>query len=288
MIRARRRPRAGVTPRPALRGAALAALASLACVTLATCIRTDSIDVNDSTLVNRNAVRIVAPIVLTEEALEACDNPETENVVEICPQPPGDPHQVLPHFLDPEREDADYGGKLYNFCSCAINQFDNGALNEVKLYVEDRDAISEELDDIYAALLLDLDPADDKPHEAAAYASFLNPQDALPLAPVQENEAYRPIGRDTIQLRELILGGDNTRFDLCNGAGKDPLAPGYHRLDIVVTDRPWVTLDNEVVQAGVPDLAKAATFDVSTYVFHCADPTADNCKTQCQTAEDPQ
>ncbi|MEZ4453523.1 MAG: hypothetical protein R3B09_28950 [Nannocystaceae bacterium] len=278
--------------------AALAALAPALLVFAGSCIRTDVLEVNDGSLVNRNAVRIVEPIILTAEAQEGCDDPTSEETIELCPQPPGDPHSVLPHFLDPNFKDSSSKTPLYDFCSCPDNQVDLGSLTSVTFYMEDRDAVGEAngdktLDDLYAALLLDPDPTDDRPQLAAAYSAYYNPQEALELASVQSNnDVYRPIGRDTIQLRELKLGDENgTRFDLCNGAGKDPLSVGYHRLDIVVTDRPWVTLDNEVVQVGVPDLAQGATFDVATYVFRCDDSMTDlsgndHCNNQCKPLND--
>lgn len=258
----------------------------------AACIIPDrEIEVEDARFSNKFAVRLLEPTLLSNEATDAaedeCDKkPLSQN--EECPQP-GFPEETLPHFLDDKSTVRDY-----NFCACSRGEVDINALSQFTLYVEDQDEKPRSRvpkDFIYAALLLDLDPADPKPHNWVAYRDYLDPDEPLNLS---ENP-LSPILRRNPHLRQLTLGGkveggENT-IDLCNGAGGEPLDGRYHTLKVMVTDRPWFKHTSEsgqeLTQAGVPDLAAGATYDSITYVFHCdtidsETETYKNCSKRCR------
>ena len=260
----------------------------------AACIIPDKeIDVVDARFSNRFAVRLLEPTLLSAQAAEAADiacDASNLSMEDECPQPGADPALTLPHFLDNRLPE-------YNFCSCEAGATDSQALGQFTLYVEDQDEerTREPDDDIYAALLLDLDPADPKPHRSVAYADYLDPKEPLGLA------AFRlaPLLRRNPHLRQLTLGFET--FDLCNGAYAKPLEYGYHTLKVMVTDRAWFKhvveaeedtgqeVGQEITHVGVPDLAAGATYDSITYVFHCSTREhedqegnkSDNCSLRC-------
>lgn len=236
------------------------------------------INVNDESILNRTPVRIVEPLRLSPEAEEACD--DYDPMIEVCPQPPPeDPTRVLPHFLDPNEDQ-------YLFCSCPARRYDAKARPPFTIYVEDRDEDAEgNNDELYAALLVDYDPNNPRPYDSVRYRSYVNPQEPIPLASSIE---YEPINRHDSILRELRLGNENLNFDFCNGATDTALDPGFHTLSVLVTDRPWFTPDDGVIQEGVPDFIEGATFDVSTYVFFCDARDVEPCQsTQCKVLGDP-
>jgi len=243
------------------------------------CVLPDyDINISNEAITNRHPVRIVEPTRLTVEAQAACDDPDTERV-EICPQPPPEQaNDVLPHFLDP------VANPLYDFCSCPIGQQDTFARPNFPIYIEDRDEDADRnVDDLYAALLLDPSPLNPKPQTSVRYRIYLNPQDPIPRASSIE---YNPIGRADPLLRELRLGNEYRDFDFCNGASDVPLAAGMHTLVVMITDRQWFTPDNGAIQEGVPDLAAGASFDALTYVFSCASSTSERCASQCKPIEE--
>jgi hypothetical protein len=196
-----------------------------------------------------------------------------------CPQPPPEQSSdVLPHFLDP------VANPLYAFCSCPIGQQDTFARPNFPIYIEDRDEDAERnVDDLYAALLLDPSPSNPNPQTAVRYRIYVNPQDPIPRASSIE---YNPIGRADPLLRELRLGNEFRDFDFCNGGSDVPLTEGMHALVVMITDRPWFTPTSGAIQEGVPDLAAGATFDALTYVFSCASSTSERCASQCKPIEE--
>lgn len=252
-------------PSSARAGATAAALV----LAVSACVLTDQyINISDETISNRTPVRIVEPIQLTAEVQKACaDDPDFGE----CPQPPpDDPTDVLPHFLNPVD---------YDFCSCPQGRSDLGAQPDFPIFIADRDQDTNgDYDDIFAALLLDYSPSNNRPHTSVGYRDYVNPQEPVPLASGIE---YEPIGQHEPILRELRLGNENRPFDFCNGAGGTALAPGYHSLTVVVSDRPWFTPEEGSIQEGVPDFANGASFDTLTYVFFCNDSGAEDCQTAC-------
>ena len=252
-----------------IRGSGRRSLGAAALLAVACVIPDRDIIITNANITNRNPVRLVEPTRLTAEAEEACDDPDTE-FIERCPQPPPDPIDALPHHLDPKNPD-------YAFCACPLGQRDSKARPNFGIYIEDRDEDSERnLDEIYAALLLDPNPQNPTPQTAVRYRIYVNPQDPVPLATSID---YDPIGNRASTLRELRLGSESSNFDFCNGATDVPLAEGYHSLVVMVTDRPWFTPDDGPIQEGVPDLSAGATFDTVTYFFACGSTTSADAKT---------
>jgi hypothetical protein len=242
-----------------------------AALLLSACILPDrDINIVNEDIQNKHAVKIVEPIELTDDARLACEEAAAEADEEVCPQPGTNP---LPHFLDPTIEE-------YRFCSCDALETHSKKLRETTLYVEDRDEDRDKTPDtLYAAIQLDLNPDDPNPHLYVAYEYLVNP--AIPLSLDNQLE-YQPIKRPDPKLRELKLGTGDRRIDLCNDAGSQPLAPGFHRLRVIVTDRAWFVDEDGNSKPGVPDLAAGATYDTADYVFHCDDrETNDDCKTEC-------
>lgn len=263
-------------------GLAAALLLTATGVGLSCVIPDLDINVNDESILNRTPVRIVEPLRISREAEEACDDLDPMFSGELCPQPPPeDPTLVLPHFLDPNANEGEY-----LFCACPAGRIDAKARPNFAIYVEDRDEDAQgTYDELYAALLLDYDPNNLKPYNSVRYRSYVNPQEPIPLAASIE---YEPIGRHDPILRELRLGNENLDFDFCNGATDTALDPGFHTLSVMVTDRPWFTPDDGVIQEGVPNFVEGATFDVSTYVFFCTARDVDPCQsTQCVELGDP-
>jgi hypothetical protein len=250
----------------------------VAVVALSACILPDlEIDVVNEDIQNKQAVRIVEPIELTDDATAACELAanEADKSVEICPQPG---LGALPHFLDPSVS-------LYNFCACDKGER-HKKLRESTLYVEDRDDRRKEgKDPLYAALQLDLDPTTSTPHLYVRYTDFVDPQVELP---EDDQISYKPVKRPDPKVRVLKLGAGDERIDLCNDVDDldRPLAAGYHTVRLIVTDRAWYTNDDGELQRGVPDLASGATYDTITYVFHCDDKTAEHCQTECVPEDD--
>jgi hypothetical protein len=263
---------------------------ALALLALAGCILPDrEITIVNEETDNKNAVRILDPVEVTPQLDAACQE-VSDGALEQCPQPGYSADIALPYYLDPER---------FVFCSCDPGQqstTDQGSyiayrLPATTLRIEDRDKKGREkdLDEIYAALQLDLRPGDPDPAAAVAYVNFVNPSVPLPIS----DGDYDPLGREELTLRELALGDTEVRIDLCNDARAEPLARGYHTLRVVVTDRKWFVRtagdddETEVLQPGVPDLAGGATYDMRTYVFHCWDRVVDEdrCRELCVDPE---
>lgn len=269
---------------------ARAVLAVLSVTTGLSCVLPDlEIVTEDEKITNKQAVRFARSFVMTERAEQACIKDEED---EGCVQPAIDPRNVHPPFLDPRYVEDNI--LKYDFCSCGSGERDDRALPAFTLYVEDRDEDTktrQPKDRIYAALLLDLSPRDIRPYESVSYPSYLDPSQPLEFASIE----YEPALRPPPHLRELTLGDDTEPFDLCNRAGGGPLTAGYHTLQVIVTDRAWFQYvdgnGQKVTQTGVPNLAGGATFDVTTYVFHCDIKRAENddtayleghCNTQCK------
>lgn len=231
----------------------------------ASCIIPDrQIEVTNEDIQNKHPVRIVEPVELTEDATIACQDAanEANEMTEICPQPG---IRALPHFLDPLLPTSD----RYAFCACDKGERYSKSIVASTLYVEDRDDDPKNgLDEIYAAIQFDLDPTTRRPDQYVRYQSFVNPQVSLPL---DDQLKYKPVKRPDPNLRLLELGVTDATIDPCNDVGEldQPLAPGYHTLRLIVSDRPWYTNDEGQQQPGVPDLASGATYDTRTYVFHC-------------------
>lgn len=249
--------------------AALSGCALSGCA-LSGCILADKdIEIEDEKISNRTPVRLVEPVVLSDEAELACDANLEDMRVVTCPQPATDPRDALPHYLDPNYiiTSDDSPSRPWYFCSCAPGQRDDRALSYT-LYVEDQDEkpkTRDPRDPLYGALFLDLPPRTDAPDKYVDYPRNLNPLAPLDLA---QDIDYRPLYRRDPHLRQLVLGDTDVPLDLCNG-GRTVLAPGLHTLTVMVTDRPWFKGDLDIPQVGMPDLASGATFDTITYIFYC-------------------
>ena len=280
-----------MTVRPVLR----AVLVILSLGTAACVLADKDINFEDAAIANRNPVRLVEAPMLSSAAEESCapdedwDELEDEDAYCTCPQPHRDPRDVLPHFLNPDyqREDDDELITPFVFCSCEEEGKRDSNTLITTLYVEDQDEeprSRDPKDSIYAALLLDMPQRAVHPDNYLDYERYVDPGRAL------ENSGtpYLPRKRRDPQLRELVLGpsvagDDQTGIDLCNG-GSRVLAPGFHSLTVMVTDRPWFRpADGGIgsAHAGVPDLANGATFDTITYVFYCGSVTADGDRNNC-------
>ncbi|MFY0531290.1 hypothetical protein [Nannocystis pusilla] len=196
----------------------------------------------------------------------------------------------MPHFLNPAyAEKDDFDGNItypYAFCTCPDEQKDNKGFDLV-LFVEDQDEEArtrEAKDKIYAALLLDVPQGTWYPYDFADYLRYYDPERQLdPL-----ETPYKPAGRRNPQLRQLVVGGDQTGIDLCNG-GRTRLSKGFHTLTVMVSDRPWFKPDGLARQVGVPDMDNGATYDSTHYVFSCdmAPPNDDqhDCFRRCREKE---
>ena len=231
-----------------------------ASLALVHCIIPDrDIDVINEDIQNKQAIRIVEPIELTEDAALACEAAakEADELAEACPQPG---IRALPHFLDPKIPG-------YNFCACDKGER-HKQLAESTLYVEDRDERKGKLDTLYAALQLDLDPNTTEPDQYVRFQKFVNPQVSLSK---DDQLNYKPVKRPDPNLRILKLGAGDELIDPCNDVGElnQPLTRGYHTMRLIVTDRGWYVNDEGETQPGVPDLAGGATYDTRVYVFHC-------------------
>jgi hypothetical protein len=281
-----------------IRAHARSVLAVLSVTTGLSCVLPDlEIVTEDEKITNKQPVRFARPMVLTDRANEACIRITQDDPDVGCPQAAADPSDALPPFLDPRR--VVDGVLQYDFCSCGMGERDQNALGKFTLYVEDRDEETRTRvpkDKIFAALLLDLDPKSELPHEAVAYPGYLDSKVPLKLA---ENPEYEPLLRPDPHLRQLTLGDESEVIDLCNRSGRGPLPEGFHTLRIIVTDRPWFTFIDDygqkLTQTGVPDLAVGATFDFVTYTFHCDSERPDvmgtgydegHCNTQCLSADE--
>ncbi len=260
------------------------------------------IQIVDEKVTNKHAIRFVEATPLTEEATLACiqalSTRAMPNPTAVCQ--PSDPDTVLPHFLDPtavDPADAEKMTKPYNFCTCSRDKKDRFPLLTTTLYAEDRRNDPKEDVSMYAALQLDLNPADTEPQLSVAYTAYLDP--SVPLGAPPNTLEYKPPKRQNTnrELREIRLGLPDDPIDLCNGNGQ-PLTPGFHTLRVIVTDAEWFVEvvkgdedddsdDREVSRWGVPDLANGATYDTLTYIFHCdSEPTADkHCEMQCVPRE---
>lgn len=261
---------------------------ALAALVLSGCILPDrGIIIVDENVQNKHPVRFVEPTPISPEALDACLSLDEVRPEELCQ--PGDAATVLPHFLDPKIA-------AYDFCSCDIDtERDQTPLTVTTLYVEDRaNDLDKGLDNIYAALQLDLRPDEEEPARKVLYQSYVNPTVAL-RAPTSDSIQYEPPRRPDTgrELRQVNLGNDEQGgIDLCNGAGI-PLSRGYHTLRVIVSDAGWFnpTPDDENnLEVGVPDLANGATYDSVEYVFHCSDKNDPDdklahCATRCVKRE---
>ena len=246
---------------------------------LAACVLPDrEINIVDEDIQNKHAVRIIEPTQLSTEAEDACDAALAALKVPLDCQL-GDPTTVLPHFLDPTSKDPKDPAKSYNFCSCPPGMKSSVLLPSSTLYVEDRPDAADQDVELFAAALLDPRADSKEPHRAVRYTDFISPED--PLLEVSDLE-YQPLKRPKPQVRTLIVGGEPD-IDPCNDANDTPLTRGFHTLRLMVTDRPWYRTDPDDTdgQAGVPDIAAGATFDETTYVFHCDDQTDAHCLTEC-------
>lgn len=247
---------------------------------VAACILPDrGIVIVDENVQNKHPVRFVESVPITEEALDTClASLDEEKPNQVCQ--PSDPATALPHFLDPKFP-------YYNFCSCVVDtEEDSRKLQPATLYVEDRkNDVNKDLDPIYAALQLDIQPGETQPSQKVFYQSYVNP--TVPLKEVDDVQYEPPRRPDTgRELRQLNLGNQDEPIDLCNGIGL-PLSRGYHTLRIIVTDAPWFnpTDDENDREIGVPDLANGATYDTLEYVFFCddkSDPENKHCTDQCK------
>lgn len=260
-----RRRRARLAASLGLLSAAVASLA-LACL-----IPDRGIIVLTNEDLNMSPVRFVEGIPLELEALRACDDDN-----EVCPLPK---FTGLPTLLDP----AD---PAFQFCICSENRIDSKRLPALTLYVEDQDITGEgdPRDTLRAAALLDWNPTlGDSPFTYVAYRSYLGPATELDL----DFSFYETdiILRPRPYVRAISLSDLTTRFDLCNGAGF-PIAPGFHTLTFLVTDREWFTTPGPMatVLDGVPDIANGATYDIETYVFSCFEEGDEQCG--CTDIED--
>lgn len=262
--------RRAAPPRPG-QGAVLMAL-SLG----TSCILPDyDIVIEDEKISNKAPVRIAEQTAMPTAADLACGD-------DGCPQPGADIAIPLPHFLDPNLKDAK-GDQPYAFCSCPSGKFDSRALPAFTIYVEDRDENDDRdpSDSIYAALQLDLDPADPDPARTSAYPTYVDPDRRLDLADID----YEPLFRTNPHLRSLEIGDEDVRVDLCNRAQSTALPTGYHSVRVIVSDRAWFKQDGRT-QPGVPDLAIGATFDTVTFVFHCEAPDNEVCQVSCKPPDD--
>ncbi|MDC0667509.1 hypothetical protein [Nannocystis radixulma] len=272
-----------MSARPVLR----AVLVALSLGTGACVLADKDINFEDAAIANRNPVRLVEATMLSSEAELSCDPDHELDEPGTCPQPGVDPRDVLPHFLDPAFSREDDDGQLsypFVFCSCEEEGKRDPNTLLTTLYVEDQDEeprTRDPRDKIYAALLLDMPQGDSQPDNYLDYRRYVDPTRELELS----GTPYTPQRRRDPQLRELDLGGDDQTggIDLCNG-GSRVLAPGFHSLTVMVTDRPWFRPADGGIgseHAGVPDLAIGATFDSITYVFYCGSATQEGDPNKC-------
>ncbi|PCC75556.1 hypothetical protein SAMN02745121_00096 [Nannocystis exedens] len=268
--------------RPVL-GPVLVAL-SLTTAALSCVLPDIDIEFEETAITNRNAVRIIEPVLLSIAAEVSCDPNLKDMLPETCPQPgDSDPGEAVPHFLDPtDTEDID-GDVIsrYAYCTCPDEQKDSKSF-DLTLYVEDQDEEPrprKPKDSIFAALLLDVPQDTIQPFSYVDYLLFYDPERPLDLV----GDAYRPAGRRDPQLRQLVLGGDQGGIDLCNG-GRERLSKGFHTLTVMVTDRAWFKPEDGARQYGVPDIDNGATYDSTHYVFHCDEAPPDAEMHPCQTS----
>ncbi len=271
-------------PRRCLRfGACVVALAMGGCI-----IPDFDIDIEPERT-NPGAVRIVQAVGVPERAHEACANAALG--FGACPVPPD---TVPPGLLQVEGQ---------AFCVCQGGR-DINALGGFDIFVEDPDLNDDGTpkDDIFGALLLDLDPDADDPSEYVAYSNYLPPAEPAKLAPLGQGGYGQPIERPATNLKSWALGVE-TSVDLCNNDAEAPVAPGLHSLRLVVTDRPWFVpiamKDGKPERAedayvredtpqlvGVPDLPSGATYAVANFVFECIDETSELGNQVCNCAEE--
>lgn len=270
--------------RPVL-GPVLVAL-SLATGALSCVLPDIDIEFEETAITNRNAVRIIEPVLLSIDAEISCD-PNTKDMIPVaCPQPnDSDPQKAVPHFLDPTyTEDVDddiLSYAPYAYCTCPDEQKDSKSF-DLTLFVEDQDEKPRERapkDSIYAALLLDVPRDTIRPYNYVDYLRYYDPERPLDLT----GDTYKPAGRRDPHLRQLLLGDDQGGIDLCNG-GRERLSRGFHTLTVMVTDRAWFMPSEGARQYGVPDIDNGATYDSTHYVFVCDEAMIGDEKPPCLTS----
>lgn len=264
--------------RPVL-GPVLVAL-SLATGALSCVLPDIDIEFEETAITNRNAVRIIEPVLLSQAALTKCEE-DPDDMMDLPCQQPGDsdPARATPHFLDPAYVEVDDEGSStpFAFCTCPEDQVDSRGF-DTTLFVEDQDEEARKRipkDKVFAALLLDLPRDTTQPSSFVDYLAYYDPERPLDLT----DDGYRPPGRRDPQLRALSLS-----IDLCNG-GRARLSNDFHTLTVMVTDRPWFKPGDAARQYGVPDIRNGGTYDSTHYVFFCdAAPANDEdhtCATSC-------
>lgn len=276
--------------------------ASLAAPLVVGCIAYDE-DIRVSLNLNEHAVRFVEPTPLLQASHKACIKENTN--LKGCPMPPA---AGPPHLLNPEDPE-------YDFCTCPEGERDESPLRRFTLHVEDQDGRraqprgpsstdesgksgesgdesgeeanendereDEARDSLFAALLLDTKPGSRGP-AAASYTSTVNPDRVLRDSYGARPGAYSVLGlnRPVPDVRELVV----PTVDLCNPLEGPSLAPGWHSLTVIVTDRPWFSSDGERRNYGIPDISAGASYDTAHYSFHCAAP--DDAESSCSCVDD--
>lgn len=284
--------------------AALPALTALLALLPGGCVLPDrDILIVDEDVQNKHPIRFVEPTPVSFEAASDCAevlHDRFKNYSHLCQ--PSDPEYGHPAFLDPNliRVSDDVEVYPYRFCSCDLGKEDANKLPETTLYVEDRaNVVKNGLDNIYAALQLDLLPGETSPQDQVLYQQFVDAKEPLKGIKLDYDPPKRPPSGAGRALRIVNLGADGRRIDLCNDAGQ-PLTRGYHTLRIIVTDAPWFlpppedkddVVDENTRQLGVPDLSNGATYDTLTYTFYCGRFDEVNgldlhCGGQCVTPEE--
>ncbi|MDC0720087.1 hypothetical protein [Nannocystis bainbridge] len=243
------------------------------------CVLSDKeIEFEETAVTNRNAVRIIEPVLLSSKAIEHCED-DIDPMDPPCRQPgDADPARSQPHFLDPTYQETDEEGTAtpFAFCSCAEDQFDSLPF-DITVFVEDQDQDVRKRnpkDGIFPALLLDLPRDATEPANYVDYLAYYDPLRPLELT----GDDYQPPGRRDPQLRALDLV-----IDLCNG-GRTRLSKGFHTLTVMVSDRPWFKPDEGARQPGVPDIRGGGTWDSTHYVFACDAAPANEPEHPCASA----
>lgn len=247
-------------------------------------------------------------------------NPGAVRILDRTPLPPEWTQWCLDRELDDDLDTSGFchsarntrGGGLIapeqgSFCVCPEGQRDTRAPALWTIYAEDPDLDGDSRQDtLYGVLLLDLDPDADSPENAIAYENYL--ERCGPGIPVDKASlvTFPAVGDDGTEYSERVLPpvARNTApqwkfpiddavsdsIDLCNDNNGEPLAPGLHDLQFLVTDRPFFEAvreedeGNDSVmkeQCGVPDIAAGASYAALHYVFECIDGTLEENEDSC-------